>query len=275
MIEVINLTKRYKDGTVALDNLSFTTNVKNITILGRNGAGKTTLTRILSTQLLPTEGTARVEGFDVVKEAKKVRKIIASIPQEAQPYGMATPYEHLIMYLTARGVSMSEASEIARKTLKEIGLWEVKDKPADYLSGGMKRKIFVAMALASNAEVILLDEPTVGLDPYSRTEVWSILKESDSKLVLTTHYMEEAEELSDEVVLLHKGRLIAKGSVEDLLSKFKNKVRVEGIGDLTVGKLRIMYVDRDEAVNYVGKYVVKPVTLEDLFIIYSGEGLED
>jgi hypothetical protein len=87
--------------------------------------------------------------------------------------------------------------------------------------------------------------------------------------------MEEAEELSDEVVLLHKGKLIAKGSVKELLSKFENKVRVEGIGDLLVGKLRISYVDREEAVKYLGKYIVKPITLEDLFIIYSGETLED
>ncbi|QGR19107.1 ABC transporter ATP-binding protein [Stygiolobus azoricus] len=275
MLKTVNLTKRYNDGTTALDHVSFSTNAKSISILGRNGAGKTTLTRILSTQLLPTEGTALIEGYDVVKDAKKVRKIIASIPQEAHPVGFATPLEHLLMYLTARGFSLSEASQIARKTLKEIGLWEVKDKPSDLLSGGMKRKIFVAMALASSAEVILLDEPTVGLDPYSRTEVWSVLKESDVKLVLTTHYMEEAEELSDEVVLLHKGKLIAKGSVKELLSKFENKVRVEGIGDLLVGKLRISYVDREEAVKYLGKYIVRPITLEDLFIIYSGETLED
>jgi len=275
VLETVNLTKRYKDGTMALDHVSFSTNAKSISILGRNGAGKTTLTRILSTQLLPTEGAALIEGYDVVKDAKKVRKIIASIPQEAHPVGFATPFEHLLMYLTARGFSLSEASQLTRKTLKEIGLWEVKDKPSDLLSGGMKRKIFVAMALASSAEVILLDEPTVGLDPYSRTEVWSVLKESDVKLVLTTHYMEEAEELSDEVVLLHKGKLIAKGSVKELLSKFENKVRVEGIGDLLVGKLRISYVDREEAVKYLGKYIVKPITLEDLFIIYSGETLED
>ncbi|WP_221287666.1 ABC transporter ATP-binding protein [Stygiolobus caldivivus] len=275
MIETINLTKRYRDGTIALDHLSFTTKAKNLTVLGRNGAGKTTLTRILSTQLLPTEGTASIEGLDVIKDAKRVRKIIASIPQEAHPVGMSTPYEHLLMYLTARGFSLSEASEVSRKVLKEVGLWEVKDKPSDFLSGGMKRKIFVAMALASNAELVLLDEPTVGLDPYSRTEVWSVLKESKVKLVLTTHYMEEAEELSDEVILLHKGKLIARGSVEELLSGFKNKVRVEGVGDITVGKLKITYIDKEEALKYIGKYVVKPVTLDDLFIIYSGEALED
>lgn len=87
--------------------------------------------------------------------------------------------------------------------------------------------------------------------------------------------MEEAEELSDEIVLIHKGKLISKGTVEDLLSKFKDKVRVEGTGEIKVGKMKISYVDRKEAETYIGKYIVKPITLEDLFIIYAGEGLED
>ncbi|ACP36342.1 ABC transporter related [Sulfolobus islandicus L.S.2.15] len=275
MLETINLTKIYRDGTIALDNLTFIANSRIVTLLGRNGAGKTTLTRILSTQLLPTSGIARIEGFDVVKDAKKVRKIIASIPQEAKSIGIASPMEHLVMYLTARGLSFKEATEISRSALKEVGLWEVKDKPSDELSGGMKRKIFVAMALASNAELVLLDEPTTGLDPYSRLEVWSVLKSIKSKILLTTHYMEEAEELSDEVILLHKGKLIAKGSIKELLAKFDNKVRVEGIGDYKIGRLRISYVDRNEASDYVGKYVIKPITLEDLFIIYGGESLEE
>lgn len=275
MIEAINLTKIYKDGIKALDNLTFSSNARVVTLLGRNGAGKTTLTRILSTQLLPTSGLARVEGYDVVKDANKVRKMIASIPQEAKPVGIASPMEHLVMYLTARGFSFKDANEVSRKVLKEVGLWEVKDKPSDELSGGMKRKIFVAMALAANAEVVLLDEPTTGLDPYSRLEVWSILKSIKSKIVLTTHYMEEAQELSDEVILLNKGRLIAKGSIEELLSRFKDKVRVEGIGDIKIGRLRISYIDRDKATDFIGKYVIKPITLEDMFIIYGGESLED
>ncbi|WP_338599159.1 ABC transporter ATP-binding protein [Sulfolobus tengchongensis] len=275
MIEAINLTKVYKDGTRALDGLTFSSTSRVVTLLGRNGAGKTTLTRILSTQLLPTSGIAKVEGYDVVKDAKKVRKIITSIPQEAKPVGIASPMEHLVMYLTARGFSFTDANEIARNALKEVGLWEVRDKPSDELSGGMKRKIFVAMALASNAEMVLLDEPTTGLDPYSRLEVWSVLKSIKSKILLTTHYMEEAEELSDEVVLLHKGKLIAKGNVRELLAKFNDKVRVEGIGEFKVGRLRISYVDRNKASEYVGRFVVKPITLEDLFIIYGGEALEE
>lgn len=275
MIETINLTKIYKDGTIALDNVTFTSNSKVLTLLGRNGAGKTTLTKVLSTQLLPTKGEAYIEGYEVVKDANKVRKIITSIPQEAHPVGMASPYEHLLMFLTAKGMSLKEAEKVSREALKEVGLWEVKDKPSDELSGGMKRKIFVAMALASNSEIVFLDEPTTGLDPYSRTEIWSVLKTMRSKIVLTTHYMEEAEELSDEVILLHKGKIIAKGSITSLLENLKDKVRVEGIGEITVGRLKISYVNKEDASKYVGKYVVKPVTLEDLFILYAGERLEE
>lgn len=274
MIEVFQLTKVYKGGVRALDNLTFNSSVKRLTLLGNNGAGKTTLIKILSTQLLPTSGSARVEGYDVVKDAKKLRRIIASIPQEAQPVGIATPFEHLVMYLTARGFSFSDASGVARKVLKDVGLWDFKDKPSDELSGGMKRKIFVAMALASNAEVIFLDEPTIGLDPLSRMEVWSMIKAIDSKIILTTHYMEEAEELSGEIVMLKKGKVILQGKVGELMEKFKNIVRVEGIGDIKVGLTKVMYVNKEEAQRYVGKYPIKPVTLEDLFIIYGGEMLE-
>lgn len=274
MIEVFQLTKIYKGGLRALDNLTFSSSVKRLTLLGNNGAGKTTLIRILSTQLLPTSGSARVEGYDAIKDAKKLRKIIASIPQESQPVGIATPFEHLIMYLTARGFSFHDASEVARKVLKEVGLWDFRDKPSDELSGGMKRKIFVAMALASDVEVIFLDEPTIGLDPFSRMEVWSMIKAIDSKIILTTHYMEEAQELSEEIVMLRKGKLILQSKVWELLEKFKNTVKVEGIGDIKVGLTRVMYISKEEAQKYVGKYSIKPITLEDLFIIYGGEILE-
>ncbi|AWR99079.1 ABC transporter ATP-binding protein [Metallosphaera hakonensis] len=269
MIDVQRLSKVYKDGTVALDEVTFHSTAKVLSVLGRNGAGKTTMMRILSTQLLPTSGTASILGYDVVKDANKLRSIIASIPQEAKPVGFASPLEHVTMFLTARGESVKTALEEARKSLKEIGLWEVKDKPCDDLSGGMKRKVFVAMALASNADLIFLDEPTTGLDPISRLEVWSVIKNINSKVVLTTHYMEEAEELSQDIVMLGKGKVIAKGTKEQLLAPLKGKVRVEGIGERFIGKTQISYMDESRAREIVGKAVIKPVSLEDLFIIHG------
>lgn len=268
MITTESLTKVYQDGTVALDNLTLKLDGKVSCVLGRNGAGKTTLIRILSTQLLPTSGRAYVNGLDVIKEAKKVRKIISSIPQEASPMGVASPLEHLIMYLTARGLSLTEAFRRAKEALKEVGLHKVMNKPSDELSGGMKRKIFVAMAIASEAELVFLDEPTTGLDPISRLEVWSLIKNMKSKIVLTTHYMEEAKELCDKIAIVNKGKLVAYGSPEELLEPLKGKVRVEGVGDIRIGNLRISYMDSERAKELVGKgVVIKPISLEDVFVM--------
>lgn len=274
MIRTENLTKIYGNKIKALDNITFSSSANVLCILGRNGAGKTTLVRILSTQLLPTSGTAEIEGYDVIKEPNKIRKIIASIPQEARPVGIASPLEHVVMYLTARGFSLNEAFNTARKSLKEVGLWDVANIPTDELSGGMKRKVFVAMAIASNAEVVLLDEPTLGLDPISRLEVWSILKHLNSKLILTTHYMEEAKELAKEIIVMHKGKIVARGTIDELLKPFNGKVRVESsFGEYKVGNSYISYVKIEDIKEFKEKdIIIKPITLEDLLII---NGLEE
>jgi len=274
MIETRQLFKIYKDRTTALNGLDLKLSSKISCVLGRNGAGKTTLLRILSTQLLPTKGKAFVNGFDVVKEAKKVRKTICSIPQEAGTAGMPSPLEHLVMYLTARGFSISEAFNVSKKVLKDIGLGKVMNKPTDELSGGMKRKVFVAMALASNADLVFLDEPTTGLDPLSRLEVWSAIRSMDSKIVLTTHYMEEAQELCEEIAIINNGKLVDKGTPSELLSSLEGKVRVEGVGDIKIGNIRISYMTPDEAKSLLGKVTIKPISLEDV-LITKGLYIED
>ena len=272
MIEIKDLKKKYGDGTYALKGIDLTLKEKATAVLGRNGAGKTTMLRILSTQLLPTSGHAVIDGYDVVRDADKLRKRMVSVPQEAGPLGYLTPEEHLKIYLTARGMSFSTARQEAAHALKSIGLWEFRDKTADELSGGMKRKIFVAMALASNADIIFLDEPTVGLDPISRIEVWSALKGLGSKMVLTTHYIEEAKELTKDIVMIDGGRTKAHGTVERLLKKSAGMVRVESItseeGKYKIGGIAISYVKASEAGRYAERgYIVKPVDLEDLFIM--------
>lgn len=232
--------------------------------------------RILSTQLLPTSGHAVIDGYDVVKDADKLRKIMVSIPQEAGPLGYLTAEEHIKIYLTARGMSFGTARLEAAHALKDLGLWDARNKTADELSGGMKRKIFVGMALASNADIIFLDEPTVGLDPISRIEVWSALKKLGSKMILTTHYIDEAKELTKDIVMIDEGRAKAHGTVERLLKKSAGMVRVESTtgekGDYTIGGMSISYVKAREASKYAERgYIVKPVDLEDLFIM-KGDG---
>ncbi len=188
--------------------------------------------------------------------------------------GIASAYEHVFMYLVARGFSFSESSARARRALKELDLGDFMDRPTDELSGGMKRKVFVAMALASNADVIFLDEPTVGLDPISRTSVWQAIRSLRAQIILTTHYMEEAVTLSDEILLVEKGRLVAKGTADELLRPLKGKVRVEGVGNIRIGGISISYVDESKASEFVGRALIRPVGLEDIMIT-MGVATED
>ena len=270
LVETRDLRKVYRNGVEALKGVTITLRPRTPCIIGRNGAGKTTLVRILSTQLRPTSGVARVLGLDVVSEREELRRRICSIPQEARPMGVASPYEHVVMFLVARGWSISEARREARRALKEVGLGDFMDTATDELSGGMKRKVFLAMALASQAELTFLDEPTAGLDPVSRLEAWGAIRELRSSVLLTTHDMEEAESLCDYIVLLDSGRVVAEGTYEELMAPLKGKVRVEGYGDIRVGRLRVSYMTPEEARELVAegrRVTVRPVSLDDVFIV--------
>jgi ABC-2 type transport system ATP-binding protein len=272
MITVKAITKRYGKKTIALNRVSFTLDKKITSIIGRNGAGKTTLLRILSTQLMPTSGTAEINGSDVMRDTKKIRNMAVSIPQEARPIDYLTPLECVKLYLAARCMRSKDAKAAAEKAIKKVGLWEARNMISSELSGGMKRKIFVAMALAADAEIVFLDEPTTGLDPFSRIEIWSAIKALKGQVILTTHYMEEAQALSDDVLMMDKGRILAQGNVKDLLKPFLGLVRIESTkrrkGDsYRVGNLWVSYVKKSKAAEFVMENdIIKPIALDDLFI---------
>ncbi len=271
MIEVKEIVKRYSDGTLALKGVTFSLNKKITSIIGRNGAGKTTLLRILSTQLMPTSGTATINGYDVIKDAGSIRRMIVSIPQESKPIDYLTAMDNVRLYLSARGMGMREAKKATENAFKRVGLWKARGKRADELSGGMKRKIFVAMAVASKADIVFLDEPTTGLDPLSRMEVWSAIKAVKGQVILTTHYMEEAQALSDHVIMINKGKLLSQGSVKELLKPFEGLVRIESARKTNksyqIGKTYISYIRKRQAESLVMEDdIVKPITLDDLFI---------
>ena len=271
MIESSALKKQYSNGKYALKEVSFTLNKKITSIIGRNGAGKTTLLRILSTQLLPTSGSASINGYDIIKDAEKIRGITVSIPQESRPVYYRTTFDSVRLYLSARGMGVSDANKAALVAIKKVGLWGVRNNPSYELSGGMKRKMFVAMALAANADIVFLDEPTTALDPLSRLEVWSAIKELKGQVVLTTHYMEEAEALSDEVIMFEDGKILAQGEVKELLKPFKGMVRVESKkktkSAYKVGNTWISYVKKEKAESFVIEGdIIKPITLDDIFI---------
>lgn len=271
MIRTENLTKRYSNGTKALNDVSVTMDKRVTAVIGMNGAGKTTMIRILSTQLELSSGKAEINGLDVMRDVREIRKNIVSIPQEASPIGILTPFEHVKLYLVGRGMSMSDAERNANISLDQLDLREFKNKPSDTLSGGMKRKVFVAMALSSNVDTIFLDEPTTGLDPLSRMEVWSAIGQLDGNVILTTHYMDEAQELSNEVVMIDGGRVLEKGTINDLLTRFKGQVRIETTEPLEdalqIGRIYVKYVRESEAEGYLKRgYNIKRITLDDLFI---------
>ncbi len=271
MIEAKNIKKTYKDGTQAVKGMSFVLDKKVTSIIGHNGAGKTTLIRMLSTQLLPTSGTASINGHDIIKDVMAVRKTTVSIPQEINPIGWITVFDNLRLYLHARGLPIKESKLRAEKAMKEIGIWDIRNKHAADISGGQKRKIFVGMAIASGADTIFLDEPTTGLDPFSRIQVWSAIRKAKGQVVLTTHYMEEAQSLSDDVLMVDKGKILSKGSVRQLLKPLEKMVRVESMkkrsNSIPVGNTWVSYVKREEAESFVMEGdIIKPITLDDIFI---------
>lgn len=278
MIEIEGLSKRYDKRTFALKNITALFKERVTTIIGRNGAGKTTLVRILSTQLTPTSGTAHIEGLDILKDTKKIRHIVSSIPQEAQLIGILSPLELMRLYLMARGFSALQAREESKNALDELELYDYRNVPSDTLSGGMKRKVFVAMALAAKASIIFLDEPTTGLDPLSRIEVWSAIKRLSSKIILTTHYMEEAQELANEVAVIDQGNVIAHGTIKELLSSYNGKMRAEKLDgeefDIKIANVAIKYIEETRIEEFIKRgYDIKRVNLDDIFLS-KGELLE-
>ncbi len=285
---VTNLTKRYEKGKFALNRVSLTVPSSNgiFALIGRNGAGKTTLVRILATQLSPTSGSAHINGIDVVKEPEKLREIIACVPQEARTINWTTPKQFVYAYLLWRGYSFKEAAKRAVDSLKRLGIGGYMDTASRKLSGGTKRKVLVATVISSEAKIIFLDEPTTGLDPLSRNELWEKLAElkKDHFIFLTTHYLEEAEKLADRIAILENGKIMAQGTLDDLRRMVKypysitvlsqHKVQKPKHGEMIIGidgYSQILTTEREAkeiARKLVGKGVkfsMNPIALDDIF----------
>ena len=298
-VEARDLVKIYPNNVVALDRVSISIRRGVVfSLLGRNGAGKTTFIRIISTQLMPTSGEARVFGYDVVREEKKVRSLVSVMPQESSPHPFLTPFEHIYYYLRLRGFSSNEAREEANRWLRELELWEYRNRPTAHLSGGLRRRVLVAMVLASNADLLIFDEPTTGLDPFSRRIVWNDIKlcrKMGKTVLLATHYMDEAENLSDEIAIIDRGKILVHGSIDNVKSVVRARyvAIVEGEVDINelmsygeVIKLRDAFYtyinDVDTANELVSRLLkrgvsvrVRPITLEDVFIrVVGGENHE-
>lgn len=225
IIKTKNLSKSYKK-TNALDNVSLSIQKGEIFgILGPNGAGKTTFLSILTTLLKPTSGTAQISGFDIKKNPKKVREKIGVVFQETVLDDLLTAYENLMFH--AELYNVKNKKEKIEKILKFFNLQQRKNDRTKTFSGGMKRKIEIARPLLHDPEILLLDEPTMGLDPTARKNIWDqilkINKKDKTTILLNTHYLEEADALCDRIAILDKGKVVVVGTPKELKNKTKSK----------------------------------------------------
>jgi ABC-2 type transport system ATP-binding protein len=303
-IEAFNIDKIYKGSNKkALDDVSLKIEEGKIsTLLGRNGAGKTTFIRICSTQLLPTSGKIMMFGYDIVSSPEHIRKRISIVPQEGRPLRALTPWDHIYNWLKIRGETTNSASKKTTEVLKRLDLYSAKDIPALNLSGGMKQKILVGMAMATESPLLFLDEPTIGLDPVSRRQVWSVIKEWKNKgitIVLTTHYMDEAELLSDSIFILDKGKIVSSGTINDLRNTIDYRIRIDiheldkypalyvkelfdsfgKLVDIGSNSVRLFTYESnlkevsELAINNALSFTVSPITLDDIFVNLVGGDL--
>lgn len=232
-----NVTKRYKN-TVAVDNLSL--EIKGgefVSLLGVNGAGKTTTIKMLSCLTAPDEGDAFLGRHSVRTEASKVKKIIGVSPQETAVAPLLTVRENVEFIAGIYGFPKEKIKAKTEETLSSFGLTEEADKRAKNLSGGMMRRLSIALALVSEPEILFLDEPTLGLDVIARRELWKKISALKGKItvVLTTHYLEEAEALSDRIAVMKKGKLLTVGTAEEIVAETGEKNFEDAFVALTSG----------------------------------------
>ena len=244
-IQVKGLQKSYKELHV-LKGVDFEVEKGSVfALLGSNGAGKTTIVKILTTLLNQDSGTAAVNGFDVAAKPDEVRQSISLTGQFAAVDEILTGRENLIMIARLR--HLKDPHEVAEDLLNRFGLTDAADRRVSTYSGGMRRRLDIAMSLVGKPPVIFLDEPTTGLDPEARIEVWRTVKElaaNGTTVFLTTQYLDEAEQLADRIVILHEGKIIANGTLADLKKLFP-PAKVE--------------------------YVEKQPTLEEIFLAIVGK----
>jgi ABC-2 type transport system ATP-binding protein len=305
-IQTHQLTKAY-NSLKAVDSLDISVEKGEIFgLLGPNGAGKTTTVSMLCTILKPTSGTATVNGFDIVRESGKVRKSIGIVFQDPSIDDRLTGRENLTMHANLYGVPASEQRDRISRILKLV---ELEDRADDLLrtySGGMRRRLELGRGLLHYPQVLFLDEPTVGLDPQTRDHIWKYIKElkeaHDITVVLTTHYMDEADRLSDRIAIMDHGQIVVLDSppnlkatlegdvitvranniqtLSDLVSKwlgFKKTSIVDGALEITVpsGKVampRIMEIATQNNI-YVESLLSREPNLEDVFLHYTGRSI--
>lgn len=309
-IEVEKLTKRFGDFT-AVDALNFSVEHGEVFgLLGPNGAGKSTLIRMLTTLVPPTSGTARVNGFDIVREANEVRRSIGVIPQAMTTDLDLSAQENMSIFAKLYGIPREKRLETIKQLLEEVDLEKWADKPVKMFSGGMRRRLEIARGLVHEPKLFFLDEPTTGLDPVSRVAVWEMLTrlkhERDLTILVTTHYMDEADKLCDRIAIVDNGKLVALDSPLKLKASIPGKnileVSFSGVPQNWLETLKslpeVAEVKADENVYRISSHngprttvalmeaarnanatmnslSVQSTTLDDVFVHYTGHQLRD
>jgi ABC-2 type transport system ATP-binding protein len=224
-IKAVNLTKTYREHTV-VDRLNLDVAAGELyALLGDNGAGKTTTINMLTTLLPPTSGEFFICGYDGVKQAEKTKGAFGIVSQDVAIYQEMTAYENLSFVAQLYGIPRKPALERIERLLEQAGLTERANDLAGNFSGGMQRKLTIAAAMLHQPKVLFMDEPTVGLDPASRRQIWQQLKSlrnSGVTILLTTHYLEEAELLADRIGIIRQGKIVVQGSIDDLRTKIQS-----------------------------------------------------
>jgi ABC-2 type transport system ATP-binding protein len=309
-VEVENLTKRFGN-FCAVDSLSFSVAHGEVFgLLGPNGAGKSTLIRMLTTLVLPTSGTARVNGFDVVSDPNDVRQSIGVIPQAMTSDLDLTAEENLSIFAKLYGLSREDRLKTIKELLEAVDLTQWADKPLKTFSGGMRRRLEIARGLVHHPKIFFLDEPTTGLDPVSRVAVWEMLerlkRERDLTILVTTHYMDEADKLCDRIAIVDHGKLVALDSPLKLKASIPGKnvlevsfstvppgwlATLERLPDVASVKsddhvfrissnngprttVELLDAARKAGVE-VSSLSVQSTTLDDVFVHYTGRQLRD
>ena len=308
-IEVEQLVREFRKGPRAVDGIDLAVAPGEIYgFLGPNGAGKSTTVLMLTTLLPPTAGRATVGGFDIVREGAQVRASIGAALQEAALDAILTGREHLALQATLQGIPKAQRTRRANELLERVGLTEAADRRVGGYSGGMKRRLDLALALVHEPRILFLDEPTTGLDPQSRSALWEevarLAHDEGMTVFLTTQYLEEADALADRVGIIDRGTIVAEGTPEELkaqigspsveivpadvtqqdtlaerLREFGALTR-NGRGSLTVqlpgGETQLAAVVRtlDQADLHVASLHLHQPTLDDVFLAKTGRKLE-
>jgi ABC-2 type transport system ATP-binding protein len=270
-IVVEGLVREFKKGPRAVDGIDLRVEPGEIYgFLGPNGAGKSTTVLMLTTLLPPTAGTARVAGLDVVREGPKVRATIGAALQEAALDSLLTGRDHLRLQTMLQGLPKTERRSRTEELLNRVGLTEAADRKVGGYSGGMKRRLDLALALVHRPRVLFLDEPTTGLDPQSRSALWDdvarLAREDGVTVFLTTQYLEEADVLADRVGIIDHGRIVAEGTPTDLKA---------GIGRPSVHAIAAREEDRPRIAALLGRFG-EPLGDGELAVrLRDGVGLAD